>query len=245
MNTKRFAVLDGIRGFALLNMIVYHAIWDLVYLFDVHWQWYQSEIGYLWQQGICWTFIFLSGFCQPLGHHRFKRGVTVFLAGLLITSVTIIFLPQEPVIFGVLTLIGSCMLLLLPLERILSRCKPRIGFFISMLLFLLTRNINIGYLGFGKWNLLKLPDTLYQNMGTAYLGFPSPDFYSSDYFSLFPWLFLFTAGFFFYGILEGTDCLHWLETGRSKALEWLGRHSLWIYMLHQPVLYGGLFLIFS
>lgn len=245
MKTKRLAVLDGIRGFALLNMIVYHTIWDLVYLFDFHWRWYQSEIGYLWQQGICWSFIFLSGFCQPLGHHKFKRGMTVFLAGLLITAATMIFLPQEPVIFGVLTLLGSCMLLLLPLEPVFTHCKPRIGVFISMVFFLLTRNINIGCLGFGKWNLLELPKSFYQNLWTAYLGFPVAGFYSSDYFSLFPWLFLFTAGYFLYRVLEEEGCLEWLVHGRIKPLEWLGRHSLWIYLLHQPVLYGVLLILFS
>ena len=158
--------------------------------------------------------------------------------------VTGIFLPEEPVIFGVLTLLGSCMLLILPLERIFNCCKPWTGFLTSMLLFILTRNINLGYLGFENWNLLELPDHLYQNLLTAYLGFPMAGFYSSDYFSLFPWLFLFTAGYFSYRILEKNDGLEWLVHGRMKALEWLGRHSLGIYLVHQPVLYGVLWVIF-
>ena len=63
MKKIRYRKLDAIRGIALINMIAYHAIWDLVYLYGFQWDWYQSEIGYIWQQGICWTFIFLSGFC--------------------------------------------------------------------------------------------------------------------------------------------------------------------------------------
>ena len=78
MTEKRYAVLDGIRGFALLNMIVYHAVWDFVYVLDFRWQWYRSEAAYIWQQYICWTFIFLSGFCQPLGRKKFKKRHTGF-----------------------------------------------------------------------------------------------------------------------------------------------------------------------
>ena len=78
MKTSRYCKLDAVRGIALLNMIAYHAIWDLVYLYNFKWDWYRSERGYIWQQGICWTFIFLSGFCLPLGKRPVKRGVTVF-----------------------------------------------------------------------------------------------------------------------------------------------------------------------
>ena len=41
MNRKRYKLLDGIRGFALIHMIIYHAIWDLVYIAGFDWQWYQ------------------------------------------------------------------------------------------------------------------------------------------------------------------------------------------------------------
>lgn len=51
MKSGRYFALDGIRGLALLNMIAYHAVWDLVYLF---------------------------GFCEPLGKKKLKRGITVF-----------------------------------------------------------------------------------------------------------------------------------------------------------------------
>ena len=86
MKKIRYRKLDAIRGIALINMIAYHAIWDLVYLYGFQWDWYQSEIGYIWQQGICWTFIFLSGFCCSLGSNPIKRGLTVFLAGAVITA---------------------------------------------------------------------------------------------------------------------------------------------------------------
>lgn len=145
MTAKRYSALDGIRGLALLNMIAYHAVWDLVYLFDFHLQWYQSEGAYIWQQCICWTFIFLSGFCEPLGKEKLKRGITVFSLGFLIVAATLIAMPQNRVRFGVLTLIGSCMLLMVPLEKFLQKFKPEYGLIFSIALFLLTKNINHGY----------------------------------------------------------------------------------------------------
>jgi len=79
---QRYALIDGIRGLAIVNMILYHAIWDLVYLYGFDWQWYLGPVGTLWQQAICWTFILVSGFCLPLSSHPVQRGVEVSLAGL-------------------------------------------------------------------------------------------------------------------------------------------------------------------
>ena len=123
MTATRYYALDGIRGLALLNMITYHAVWDLVYLFDINLQWYQSEGAYIWQQCICWTFIFLSGFCEPLGKKKLKRGIIIFSLGFLIVVTTLIALPQNRVRFGVLTLIGSCMLLMIPAEKVLQKSQ--------------------------------------------------------------------------------------------------------------------------
>ena len=100
---KRYEKLDGVRGIALLHMIAYHMIWDLVYIYQLDWNWYQSKGAYVWQQGICWTFIFLSGFCWSLGSRARRRGIIVFLGGAVITLVTLAVMPQSRVVFGVLT----------------------------------------------------------------------------------------------------------------------------------------------
>lgn len=242
-NMKRYEKLDGIRGFALLNMIAYHTVWDLVYLYQFDWNWYKSEGAYVWQQGICWTFIFLSGFCLPLGKHAVRRGITVFAGGAVITLVTLTAMPQNRVVFGVLTLIGSCMLIVGLLDRWLAKLPPLVGMFGSLLFFVLTRNVNEGYLGFEGFRILKLPAALYANLSTTYLGFPETDFYSTDYFSLFPWLFLFTAGYFVFRCLEGGKVMEWMRGGVLRPVEWLGRHSFVIYMLHQPLIYIGLGLL--
>ena len=172
MERKRYNLLDGIRGLAILNMVAYHAIWDLVYLYGVKWDWYQSEGAYVWQQGICWTFILVSGFCYPFGRRKIKRGLMILGLGFVISMVTWIATPQARVRFGVLTLIGSCMLLMVPLERHLKKAGAAAGLLMSAALFFLTRNVNRGFLGFEKWNFLKLPGKWYDNWISTYLGFP-------------------------------------------------------------------------
>ena len=119
----RYHALDTLRGFTLLNMIIYHLLWDLVYIYDLPCSWFNGTAAYIWQQSICWTFILLSGFCWQLGSKPLKRGLTVFAAGILVTVVTVTFLPDEQIYFGILTLLGSCMVLLAVLHHIAAKFR--------------------------------------------------------------------------------------------------------------------------
>lgn len=98
----RYALLDELRGLDLVSMMLYHACWDMMFLFGIWMDWYAGMPGRLWQQTICWVFILLSGFCVPLGHRTLKRGAQVFAAGALVTVVTLVFMPEDRVVFGVL-----------------------------------------------------------------------------------------------------------------------------------------------
>lgn len=144
----RYSLIDFIRGINVISMVLYHGVWDLVYIFGIDLRWYKSDVGYIWQQSICWLFILLSGFCFSLGKHKLKRAATVFLSGTLITVVTDIFMPYNRILFGVLTLLGSCMFIILLIDRFLKKINPYLGLCTSFLIFLLTRNVNDGYLGF-------------------------------------------------------------------------------------------------
>jgi uncharacterized membrane protein len=70
------------------------------------------------------------------------------------------------------------------------------------------------------------------------LGFMYSGFYSADYFPLMPWFFLFLLGTWLGGIIREQKEDSWLYIPVHPALTWPGRHSLIIYLLHQPVLYG-------
>lgn len=242
---SRLAGLDTIRGITLLSMMLYHTCWDLVFLFGKKIPGYSGFGGYVWQQSICWTFILLSGFCWSLGHHRLKRGLIVFGSGILITFVTLLVIPESRVIFGVLTLMGSCMLLMIPMEKLLLKLRAEIGLVGSFLLFLLFRNVNTGYLGSGNWNILKLPDGFYENLFTTYLGFPQKGFFSADYFSLLPWFFLFLTGFYLYQLVQKNHMMEKLFSWRVPGFDVIGRHSLLIYLLHQPAVFGISWLLFQ
>lgn len=214
----RYALLDELRGLDLVSMMLYHACWDMMFLFGIWMDWYAGMPGRLWQQTICWVFILLSGFCAPFGRHMLRRGVTVFAAGALVTAVTLVFMPGGRVIFGVLTFLGTAMLLTGVLEPLLKKVMPAVGL--------------------GGWKLM-LPQSLYANYFTAFFGFYPDWFYSADYFGLLPWLFLFWAGYYLHKAV-GRRRMEPLRRPVCPALGWMGRHSLLLYLLHQPVIYGVL-----
>ena len=234
MEHRRYQVLDTIRGCALASMLLYHASWDMVYMFGANWPWYHGFAAYVWQQSICWTFILLSGYCWALGRHQLRRGLTVFSCGALITAVTWFLMPGNLVYCGVLTLLGASSLLLIPLAPALERLPAQAGAAGSFLLFMIFRDVNAGVLGFEGARLLTLPAGLYRDHVTALLGFPPADFFSTDYFSLLPWFFLFLTGWFLFRLRPEEA----REIRRVPVVTAMGRHSLLLYMLHQPVIYG-------
>ena len=244
-SSKRLHGLDAFRGFLMLNMIAYHGMWNLVYLFGVKAGWYAGTPKYLWQQFICWSFILLSGFCWNFSRNHLKRGLLVFGGGAIVSLVTCVLMPENRLLFGVLTCIGSCMILMIPLEKLLKRLPAGLGLICSFGLFFLLRNCPEGSLGFERFVICDLPTSLYRNNLTAYLGFPQPGFFSTDYFSLIPWIFLFMAGYFLHRVLNEQNLNEKLfAKGNVPVLNWIGRHSLIVYLLHQPILYGLGMLLF-
>lgn len=243
---RRLYLLDALRGLTLLSMIAYHGMFDLVEIYRVPVSWFFRTPGYVWQQSICWTFILLSGFCWRLGSAPWKRGLLISGGGVLITVVTHVFMPSERILFGILSFTGAAMLALIPLSKVLARIPASAGFLASGLLFFLTRNVNQGYFGFESLIVGRVPSGLYQGLFMTALGFPEAGFFSGDYFSFFPWIFLYLCGYFLYGILmERQEVKQFLHRRTVSVLEWIGKHSFWIYLLHQPVLMLVLECIFS
>ena len=268
----RYQLLDTLRGFSLVSMILFHACWDLVYLFGYDWPWYKGTPGYLWQQSICWMFILISGFCMGLKQEgralpfagkqgvaeensslQFagkqgvteekrmlwsdcKRGLVVLAAGILITIATLLFSPQTTIIFGVLFFLGGSMILTAMLRPAFRKISPFIGMLCAGVLFFVLRNINDGNLGFEGIVLYPLPNFLYeQGLLATFFGFQDKNFFSTDYFSLIPWYFLFLVGYFlcrcFFEKKSSATLPEFFKKGIS-VFEIIGQHSLPVYLLH-------------
>ena len=155
-------------------------------------------------------------------------------------SICWIFMPEERITFGILTFLGSAMLLLVLLKPLLEHIPSVLGFLGNAVLFFLARDVNAGYWGTEAFRLGEVPKSWYQGWISTFLGFPPEDFFSGDYFSLVPWLFLYLSGYFLYDIVIEKKSFQKLMEVRIKPLEWIGRRSLLIYLLHQPAVLLGL-----
>lgn len=251
MKQKRIGYIDTIRGITMISMLAFHFTWDLIYMMGLKLSWLNPSFSYLWQQSICWSFILISGFCWSMSRKPLKNGCRTFLCGAMITVITMLFVPEAIVIFGILTFLGSAMLLLYPLDRFLQKIwgdwtykkshMDGIICFIAVagcfLLFLFTKNVSQHFLGLSKYPIA-LPDWLYANDLTTFIGFPRKGFFSTDYFALIPWSFLYLTGYFFYHFYD--ICLREYDRFQLEIpfLSFIGKRCIWIYMIHQPVLYG-------
>ena len=243
IKNQRYTVPDIIRGLAVIAMIIYHAMWDIVYIFGVDIPWFKSDAGFVFQQSILCSFVLVSGFCIRLGKNTLRRSLIVLAGSLVITLVTAVAMPDSIIINGVLSFLGVAMLVTIPLEKVLKKLPCTIGVVGSILLFLLTYNVQYGAIGIGDKMLVNIPDMLYLNNITAFFGFPHKGFYSADYVPFLPWIFLFLTGYFVFGLFEKKNKLQLLSAFSCRPLEFVGRHSFEIYIAHQPIIYGLLFLI--
>ncbi len=247
-NKPRYALLDVLRGLCVVSMVLYHAMYDVVNILGIPIFWFRELPGYLWQQSICWTFILLSGFCWSLSRKPLRHGLILTACGGAVTLATWLAMPEETIQYGVLTLLGLSALLAYPLRALARRLPVELpgwlGLFLSVLLFFLLRDVPRGFLGFEGFKLSPLSPALYQYDALTVLGFPSPAFVSSDYFPLIPWFFLYLTGICLWQVLSRREkalrALAWQPRSPLRdffrPLAWIGRHSLVIYLAHQPVL---------
>lgn len=241
---KRFGLIDALRGFWLLNMIAYHLCFDIFHIYGLNSNWMFTPGAVIWERCICISFILISGISLNFSRHAYRRGLIVSACGALMTAVTLTVIPSFVIWFGVLTLIGAAILLTQALRRLFEKLPPAAGLLTSLAMFLLFYNVQNGWLGFFGYKLIVLPRWLYQNLLTAFFGFPGGGFISSDYFPLLPWIFLFWCGFFLWRLLQNIGADRFFKPN-VPVLSFIGRYTLWIYLAHQPLLMGICFLIFG
>lgn len=242
---KRIHMLDEIRGFAIICMIVHHTFLDIGDVLGLEW-------GYTVFDKLCvvqpvfWSiFIIISGMCTRLSRNAVKRGALVFGCAMAVTLATAIIMPMlgfsgAEIFFGILHCLGICMLAAGILMPIVKKIDFRIGAVISAALFLFFYGIERGTLFAG---LIHLPESLYHTNILAPLGLHSPTFFSADYFPVIPWIFMFFFGVFI-GRLAAEEMLPaQMYKKRSRFLSFIGKNSLWVYLAHQPIIYGIMLLI--
>ena len=164
--------------------------------------------------------------------------IVVGVIGISLSSIFVKYSSAPSAVTAAFRLLWT-VLLMTPVEKLLRKIPAGIGAAGCFLLFALLRNCSKGTLGFEKLVICPLPDALYRSNLTAYLGFPQRGFFSTDYFPLIPWFFLFVTGYFLFRITSRRGINEKLfARGQFPLLNWIGRHSLPVYLLHQPVLYG-------
>ncbi|MCM1055727.1 MAG: DUF1624 domain-containing protein [Bacteroides sp.] len=242
---KRVGFLDELRGFAIICMVIYHLMFNLNYVFGVDVPIFFEDWFDVIRDIFAGMFICISGIVCNYSSSNLKRGVQCFFIGMVFTFVTAFVTPSSADVFGILHCLGICMMTCGLLESVLKHIPPFVGIVVGAVLFMLTFNFSRGCSGIGNIFRYKLPDVLYSTEVLFPLGFPGKGFASLDYFPLFPWLFLFIAGSF-YGVYvkEGRAPKFFYGT-RFKFFAAAGRYSIWIYVLHQPIMYTALCLIFG
>lgn len=236
--SSRIFEIDALRGTAIVMMVVYNWLFALNYL-GVYQTQITSGFWFYFARITASIFIILAGVSLTISasRHRndarpflrhIKRGLMILLFGAGISIVTWLFLDGAYVRFGILHLIGISILLAYPL-------------------------LNLRY-----WNLafglaLIAAGIYLQSITTAtswllWLGATPENFYTVDYFPVLPWF-----GVFLIGVFLGSSLY---ENGARKYWIWnlsglpiagvlavLGRNSLFIYIIHQPILITALYLL--
>lgn len=229
---KRIWELDALRGLFVLIMVGVHLCYDLVNFFGAA----VFRLAALFLGLQAWggvAFVVLSGCCASLGSAPLRRGAQILACGSLVSAVTLGlaftgFGEGIVIYFGVLHCLGCCMILWAFLRKL-----PRMGLAV----------LGIAAIAAGLW----LARQSFAFPWLLPLGFMPRDFLTADYFPLLPHL-----GFFLLGAMLGETLYRqrksllpdaWETLGASRFLGFCGRHSLIIYLLHQPVLTGLLWLL--
>lgn len=221
---QRIREIDIARGIAVILMIAFHLAYDLAEFYQLPLDYNSGAIYYIGKTAAV-SFILLSGISSTLSSTSIYRGCRLILWGMAIWIVLGIAIPGSNVIFGILQFLGSCMLLqhLLKLHRLQ----------LPALLLTSAASIYIG-VAFSRINM-------HGNL-LAPLGLTNENFFSVDYYPLFPWLGVFLLGIAL-GKLLYAKPRSLLGPGKANdPISFLGRHSLTVYLLHQPVILALLYL---
>ena len=235
----RIQLLDVLRGVSVLAMVIYHFFWDLGYFNFIELERMTKGAGLLIAQCIGGSFLIISGISSKLASlsENFtvkfcKRLALLIVICFLITSVTFFLDQNSFIFFGILHLLAACSVIGFLLLKIRSRYVLLVVFIFSFVLSISNITFNLpshfSWLGFNR----EIPNT-------------------NDFYPLFPWISLYLFGILICSPIRGLLTVKQKSqvvyenkaTHVYRGLQFLGRNSLTVYILHQPIFFS-LFLIF-
>ncbi len=238
---QRFWEIDLLRGIAVIMMITYHILFDLDFLGIISFP-FQSISFRLFLYPIGTLFLVLVGVSLVFGYNKYKfehehyppfkkylkRGLFLFILALVITLATWIYPHEGFILFGVIHCISISIIL-----SYFFISRPKIALFIGLLL------VSIG---------IFFMNITISNPYLFWLGLKTSSFYTLDFFPLLPWFGIVLIGLFIgqkiYLPLNRRYRSVQITPLPFKPLTFLGRNSLIIYLVHQPVLFAILFVLF-
>ena len=219
---KRIELIDALRGLSLYVMVVHHFCYDLVVFCGAPWWVFSNPVWSVIHYLCAGTFILLAGVSSNFSHSNVRRGLKAFAIALVISAVTCFM--DMTIVFGVLHMLGTCMILYGLSESFWRSLPPWVIPVLCIPVIILTGRCADGV------------PTAVPHLWV--FGFVTPDFSSSDYFPLLPWLFVFLLGTWAGKYIRERRLPGWFYGVRAPHLAAVGRQSLLIYVLHQPVLYA-------
>lgn len=233
---KRNYNLDKWRGFTIISMVLFHLMYNINYYWQI--PWYDGTIlNRVWQLSIACSFFIISGITSNFldANRNIKRGIKTSLIGFVITLITYLAAPDQFILWGVLNGLGASMIIT-GILKYFTDISPKWAF-VFLILFVLSYKIPRGIL----YN-----NSIFKNLydlNFFYLGFPSSDFHSSDYFPIIPWTFLYLFGYTFGKYLKNKN--FYGKYGKDNILSKIGRYAMPIYLAHQIILYPLVTLIYN
>lgn len=228
---KRIDAIDAARGLALILMVIHHGLLDLIVLCGAPEWLFTNPVFDVLHYFFAGLFIFLAGLCCRFSRSNLKRGVLCFAIAMGMTVVTSLPIINEPIRFGVLHLLGFSMVFFALTHKawdaIPRKAAPAI--YIGLLIFTawLVEHTSIGPAANWLFPFGWVPDV----------------FYSADWFPIFPWIFVFLLGTWAGLYVVERRLPEKFYTFTCPVLPQIGRRSLLIYILHQPILYALIYAV--
>lgn len=235
---RRIRLLDTVRGVMVIYMIYYHTLFDLGYMFGKDWARTQFEAQPFSQMIIGCTFVFIAGLTIRFSRNPALHGARLLLIASVVSLVTAFFFDGSAIYFGVLHLMAVCMMVYAVIGKVIEKIHWLPGALAGLALYLCTYWVPYGFFGINGLFGIPVPEALTAGSRLYPFGFVEITFSSVDFYPLLPWLFLFLCGCFVGRFLERDDLPETLYRDFCPPLTYIGRHSLLIYVVHQPVIYG-------